>query len=185
MTSKKKAKNGASPTKGTTLADLRRQLDETGRLSVEDVYSLVDAVNEGRRREREILSNKNRRKKTGSFIWELGVAKGSTFNRTLPRAMWRSSSKRALPFAARRMPRTITSSTLEGPRRIVSSGRPASATARLSWPKIVMRSLRARSQAWQRGCRVQPRLNASQGRHVASFVRLWRGHRLRLGAKSS
>jgi hypothetical protein len=55
---KTKAKNGV------TLADLRRQLDETGRLSVEDVYSMVDAVNEGRRREREIVSGRSRRKKT-------------------------------------------------------------------------------------------------------------------------
>jgi hypothetical protein len=62
----KRRKKTTRAKRGVTLADLRRQLDETGRLSVEDVYSLVDAVNEGRRRERELLSNKSRRKKTGS-----------------------------------------------------------------------------------------------------------------------
>ncbi len=62
----KRTKKATRARNGVTLSDIRHQLDETGRLSVEDVYSLVDAVNEGRRREREILSNKNRRKKTGS-----------------------------------------------------------------------------------------------------------------------
>lgn len=52
--------------KGVTLADLQRQLDETGRLSAEDVYSLVDAVNEGRRRERDLVRHKDRRKRAGS-----------------------------------------------------------------------------------------------------------------------
>jgi hypothetical protein len=53
--------------KATTLAELRRRLEERdGYLSPEDGQALVDAVDESRKRERDLARRRKRGKKRGS-----------------------------------------------------------------------------------------------------------------------
>jgi hypothetical protein len=63
----KTKKEGEPSKKATTLAELRRRLDERdGYLSPADGQALVDAVSESRKRERDLGRGRKRGKKTRS-----------------------------------------------------------------------------------------------------------------------